>query len=119
MYICITKIKVKAMAKLLRKESCFAGTLGLWLSGQLSDDQKKELEQMFSLDYGGLVNACNRYMQRTTKAIKKGYMSLDGFTLKDADCFGSLLNSEKLDKGLQSELSRLLYGADERAKYLH
>ena len=119
MYICITKIKVKVMAKLLRKESCFAGTLGLWLSGQLSDDQKKELEQMFSLDYGGLVNACNRYMQRTTKAIKKGYMSLDGFTLKDADCFGSLLNSEKMDKALQSELSRLLYGADERAKYLH
>jgi hypothetical protein len=107
------------MAKLLRKESCFAGTLGLWLSGQLSDDQKKELEQMFSLDYGGLVNACNRYMSRTTKAIKKGYMSLEGFTLKDADCFGSLLNSEKLDKALQSELSRLLYGADERAKYLH
>ena len=107
------------MKKLLKNEACFAGTLGLWLSDQLTEDQKKELEEMFTLDYGGLVKACNRYMKRTAKAIKKGYMSLDGFTLKDADCFGSLLNSEKLDKGLQSELSRLLYGADERAKYLH
>ena len=106
------------MAKLLKNEACFAGTLGLWLSDRVSDDQKRELEQMFSLDYGGLVNACNRYMQRTAKAIKKGYMSLEGFTLKDADCFGSLLSSEKLDNSLQIELSHLLYGADERARYL-
>ena len=106
------------MAKLLKNESCFAGTLGLWLSDKISDDQKKELQSMFSLDYGGLVNACNRYMKRTTKAIKKGKMSLDGFTIKDAECFGSLLSSEKLDKELQSELSHLLYGADERARYL-
>ena len=106
------------MKRLLKEEACFAGTLGLWLSDQVSDDQKKELEEMFRLDYGGLVNACNRYLQRTTKAIKKKKMSLDGFTLKDADCFGSLLNSEKLNKELQCELSHLLYGADERAKYL-
>ena len=107
-----------AMKKLLKNEACFASTLGLWLSGQLTDDQKKELEEMFTLDYGGLVKACNRYMQRTTKAIKKGYMTLDGFTVEDAESFGSLLSSEKLDKNLQTELSHLLYGADERAKYL-
>ena len=106
------------MAKLLKNEACFAGTLGLWLSDQVSDDQKEELEEMFKLDYGGLVNACNRYLLRTTKAITKHKMSLEGFTLKDADCFGSLLNSEKLDKELQRELSHLLYGADERSRYL-
>lgn len=106
------------MAKLLKNEAYFASTLGLWLSGQLTDDQKKGLEQMFTLDYGGLVNACNRYMRRTAKAIKKGYMSLDGFTIEDAESFGSLLSSDKLDKELQGELSHLLYGADERAKYL-
>jgi len=106
------------MKKLLKDEACFVKTLGLWLSDQVSDDQKEELEQMFSLDYGGLVNACNRYMQRTTKAIKKGYMSLDGFNLKDADCFGLLLSAEKLDNTLQIELSHLLYGADERVRYL-
>jgi hypothetical protein len=106
------------MKKMLKNEACFAKTLGLWLSDQISDDQKKELQDMFSLDYGGLVNACNRYMRRTTKAIKKGYMTLDGFTVEDAESFGSLLSSEKLDKNLQTELSHLLYGADERAKYL-
>ena len=106
------------MAKLLKNEACFVSTLGLWLSDQLSVDQKKELEQMFTLDYGGLVCACNRYMRRTIKAIKKGYMSLDEFTLEDAESFTSLLNNEKLDKELQSELAHLLSGADERMKYL-
>ena len=106
------------MKKLLKNESAFAGTLGLWLSDQISDDQKKELQAMFSLDYGGLINACNRYLKRTTKAIRKGYMSLDGFTMKDAENFGALLSSEKLDGQLQSEFSHLLYGADERMKYL-
>jgi hypothetical protein len=104
--------------KLLKNEARFAGTIGLWLSDELTDDQKNELEQMFSLDYGGLVNACNRYMLRTIKAIKKGYMSLDGFTIKDAEEFRKLLDSEKLDQSLQNELSHLLYGADERARYL-
>jgi len=104
--------------KLLKDEACFASTLGLWLSGLLTDDQKKELETMFQLDYGGLVNACNRYMERTSRAIKRGYMSMDGFTVADADAFAKLLNSDKLDKRLRNELSHLLYGADERARYL-
>ena len=106
------------MAKLLKNESCFAGTLGLWLSNQLSEDQKKELETMFQLDYGGLVAACNRYLKRTAKAIRKGYMSLDGFTIEDAKKFSVLIDSPRLDAKLQSELSHLMYGADERAKYL-
>jgi hypothetical protein len=107
------------MAKrLLKKEACFAGTLGNWLSSDMQEDQRRELEQMFNLDHGGFVNACNRYLRRTAKAIKKGYMSLDGFTIEDAESFAKLLDSEKLDKQLQEDLSHLLYGADERAKYL-
>jgi hypothetical protein len=104
--------------KLLKDEACFAGTLGLWLSDKLTDDQKRELETMFQLDYGGLVNACNRYMRRTIKAIRKGLMSIEGFTTHDAENFGRLFNSDKLDKKLQNELSHLIYGADERARYL-
>lgn len=106
------------MAKLLKNEACFAGTLGLWLSDQISEDQKKELETMFQLDYGGLVAACNRYIQRTIKAIRKGYMSMDDFTIEDAEKFRVLIDSPKLDGNLQSELSHLMYDADERAKYL-
>jgi len=73
---------------------------------------------MFALDYGGLVNAGNRYMVRTIKAIKKGLMSLDGFTMQDAEKFNSLLGSDKLDEKLRNELTHLLYGADERERYL-
>jgi len=105
------------MKKLLKNESCFVGSLGMWLSDKLTDDQQQELETMFQLDYGGLVNACNRYMERTIKAIKKGYMSLEGFTVADADAFAKLFNSDKLDKRLRNELSHLIYGADERARY--
>ena len=65
------------MKKLLKNEAYFASTLGLWLSNQLSDEQKKELEQMFCLDYGGLINACNRYMIRTIKAIGNKIVSFD------------------------------------------
>lgn len=104
--------------ELLKNEACFAGALGMWLSDKLPNEQKKELETMFNLDYGGLVNACNRYMERTIKAIKKGYMSLEGFTVSDADSFAKLFNSDKLDRKLQDELSHLMYGADERARYL-
>ena len=104
--------------KLLKNESCFAGTLGQWLSSDMQEDQRRELEQMFNLDHGGFVNACNRYLRRTAKAIRKGYMSLEGFTVADAECFAKLLDSDKLDKNSQLELSHLLYGADERVKYL-
>jgi len=96
------------MKKLLKEEVCFVETLGLWLSNDLSDDQKSELNLMFSLDYGGLVNACNRYMIRTIKAIGKGIMSFEDFSDKDAEGFSRLLKSKNLDNVLQSLLSRSL-----------
>lgn len=103
--------------KLLKNEAHFAQAIGLWLSSDFDDEQKKELDKLFSLDYGGLTNAANRYMTRTIKAIKKGYMSLEGFTIRDAECFRGILDSDQLDEKLQNELSHLLFGADERKKY--
>jgi hypothetical protein len=44
-------------------------------------------------------------------------MSLEKFTLQDAESFGLLLSSDELDEGLRDDISHLLYGADERAKY--
>ena len=96
------------MAKKLKNEACFASALGIWLSDQLTDNQRAELEQMFSLDYGGLDKACNRYMQRTIKAIRKGLLSADGFTAEDLASFARLLSSEKLDSALQTQLKNEL-----------
>ena len=103
------------MKKLLKNEAYFASTLGLWLSDQLSDEQKKELEQMFCLDYGGFINACNRYMIRTIKAIGNEIVSFEEFSDKDAECFANLLHSRNLDNVLQGLLSRSLEqkGSDE------
>ena len=103
--------------KPLSRDSQFFDSIALWLSDNTPAKQKKELETLFTLDYGGLVNAANKYMRSTIKAIKHGYMSLEGFGPYDEACFAHLFNCEKLDKELRSELSHLLYGADERAKY--
>ena len=103
--------------KPLKDESYFAGMIALWLGG-IPEAEREELETLFKPDYGGLVNAGNRYMRRTIKAIRHGYMSVDGFGARDAECFGRLFNCDKLDASLRSELSHLIYGADERERYL-
>jgi len=103
--------------KLLKNEVCFVNIIGLLLSDQLSDDQKKELEQLFIFDYGALVKAANRYMVCTIKAIKNGCMSMEGFTVQDAENFGIFLGCNKLDEQLRNEFSHLLYGANERERY--
>lgn len=102
--------------KFLKNETCFAGNLGKWLSDELPDKQKKEVEQMFTLDHGGIVAACNRYMQRTIRAIKRVRVSLDGFDQKSAENFNKLLNCSRLDARLRGELSRLIYDESYRAQ---
>ena len=116
--MCLTNTKESMKRNLLKNEAKFAENLGQMLSDDLIEEQKREVETLFTLDHGGIVKACNRYMQRTIKAIKKGYISLDVFSIKDAEAFSELFNSNKLDEKLQDELSHLLFGADERARYL-
>lgn len=105
------------MRNFLKDESTFAATMALYASDDLSPEQKKEVEQLFTMDHGGIVAACNRYMERLIKAIKKGKISLEGFTVGDGYKFSLLLNNEKLSSELRTELNHLLYGDDERAKY--
>ncbi len=102
--------------KFLKDETCFAGNLGRWLSDELSEKQKKEVEQMFALDHGGIVAACNRYMRRTIRAIKRVRVSLDGFDQKSAENFSKLLNCSRLDAQLRDELARLIYDESYRAQ---
>jgi len=97
-YICITNIKRRTiMAKLLHDETFFVIGISLWLEGNLPNQE--EIEQLFNL-----VDGCNRYMARTTKAIKKGRVSLDGFTVQDKLIFSKLYESEKLDMELGRQL---------------
>ncbi len=107
------------MGNLICNESTFARELGRSLSQNLSDEQKRVLQIRYGLDYGGLVNFANAYLRRLSKAIKKRRMSMDGFGFDDADSFAVLLFCDRLDKNLRSELSHLLYGADERRQYFH
>lgn len=85
------------MAKLLHDETFFVIGISLWLEGNLPDQE--EIEQLFNL-----VDGCNRYMARTTKAIKKGRVSLDGFTIQDKLIFSKLYESKKLDMELGRQL---------------
>lgn len=106
-----------AYKNLLKDEAFFAEQLGRSLSPDLPEEEKRIIKIRYGLDYGGLSNFANGYLKRLTKAIRKGRVSMEGFTVKDAESFSGILSSEKLDKKLQSELSHLLYGADERKLY--
>lgn len=106
------------MKNQIKNEGNFAKTLGEALSPNLSDEEKRVIDIRYGLDYGGIVNFGNGYLRRLIKAIKKGRMTLEGFETSHAEMFSTILNSERLDSELQNELSHLLYGADERVKYL-
>ena len=104
--------------KPLAKESEFVDGLVKLLSDNIPAEERKMIDDAFSLDYGGLVNFINRQMERTIKAIKHRYMTIEGFTDVDARRFERLCNCDKLDAGKREELRRLIFDEDERAKYL-
>ena len=105
-----------AYTNLLKDEANFAKELARSLSPELSEQEKRVIDVRYGLDYGGVVNFANGYLRRIVKAIKKGRVSMEGFSIKDAEAFEGILSSKKLDSSLQLELSHLLYGADERKK---
>ena len=105
------------MRDLLKQRSAFVASIALYASDDLSPEQKREVEQLFTMDHGGIVAYCNNYMEQLIESIKNKKLSLDGFTREDGYNFSLLLNNEKLSLGLRTELSHLIYGADERAKY--
>lgn len=102
----------------VKDEANFAKELAHSLSPDLSDEEKRVIDIRYGLDYGGIVNFANGYLRRLIKAIKKGRMSLTDFAGEHAEAFSKLLDSERLDDELQAELSHLLYGGDERKRYL-
>lgn len=84
------------MAKSLHEEAYYVEKLVLGLLGKLPEDEQRDFEVLFDLVYEG-----NRYMERTTKAIRKKKVSLSGFTESDKEVFSSLLGILKLDGELR------------------
>ncbi len=110
-------MKKKSKKNLLKNEVDFVRNLTVYLGYNPEDPRRMEMERLCKYDYGSFVDACNRYLLRLKRAIVNRYMSLEKFTLQDAESFGLLLSSDELDEGLRDDISHLLYGADERAKY--
>lgn len=104
--------------KLLKNETIYVENMSRFVSGQgLTEFEKKEIETLFE-EEGGVVAACNRYMERTIKCIKKQNMSMDGFTVEHAMRWKKLFDNDKLSLKLRTELAHLMYSGDERNRYL-
>lgn len=75
-----------------------------------------EAEKLFD-EYGGIAHYLNGQLRLLMKNIEEKNVSMADFNIPDAVKFGEVLNSPHLDQELCSELSHLLYGADERGKF--
>ena len=96
------------MGKFWLDESKFVGFLVQCLYGKLPEDQRLELEQYFGLGNGQFVGDCNRYLERTKKAIDKRNLSIRGLALRNVGDFIKLLTSPKLNKTLQDDFKKVL-----------
>jgi hypothetical protein len=100
------------MAKSLKRDFPFVLTISAWLSGDVPEDQKHDLEVLFGISSTPLEKDCNRFLLRTYKGIVKGVVSIEGLTLKDLEVFDVLLNSKRLNPDLQESLRSVLFKKD-------
>ena len=96
------------MKKKLQNEALFVGFLGQCLFNEIPEDQRRELDDYFGLQSGRFVCDCNRYLERTIKALSKEIVSVRGLSMDGIQSFLKLLVSDKLDKNLQSGFRRTL-----------
>ena len=76
---------------------------------------KPEEEKLWD-KYGGIASYLNSQITRLISDIKTGKISLADFNIPNDVNFRGFLNSPHLDQELCSQLSHLLYGANERGK---
>lgn len=111
-----TKTKKLKIMRKLKDEVEFWSKLAQWTGRNIPKKKIVELKTLFEED-GGLREFVEKEVRRLIVNIKQGKVSLENFTIEDAEKFGKLLNCTAIDQELLNELSHLLYGADERAKY--
>ena len=100
----------------LKLEVEFWNKLAQWASESLPKKNIVELKTLFEED-GGLRSFVEKEIKRLILNIKQGKVSLKDFTIQDAEKIRALLDCTAINQELLNELSHLLYGADERAKY--
>lgn len=96
------------MKKKLQNEALFVGFLGQCLFNEIPEDQRRELDDYFGMQSGRFVCDCNRYLERTIKALSKEIVSVRGLSMNGVQSFLKLLTSDKLDHTLQSGFRKAL-----------
>lgn len=102
----LTKIK-KAMNKLV-DEIGFVGSFASICLGDIPENQKKEMENIFCFHGDEMIDSFNLWMKRTIETLKDGKISIEGLCFQHEECLSVLLDSSKLDKNLQENLKKLL-----------
>ena len=92
----------------LRNEVDFVGSLAQLCFGRFPEDQRKKLEDIFCLRSDELVTNFNRWIEKTIDELKKGSISVEGFSFQHEECLSALLDSDKPDGELRKEFKKLL-----------
>ena len=102
--------------RILKNEVEFWNKIATWCNKNIPEKKIVELQVLFK-DDGGLRNFVEEKLRCLISDIKSQKVSLEGFTVKHAELLGDLLNCSSINQDVLEELSGLIYGADERARY--
>lgn len=104
--------------RFLKDEVTFWSQIASWCKQHVSQETIDEFQILFEED-GGLQNFVEEKLRCLISDIKNQKVSLEGFTVRHAELLGDLLNCSSVNQNLLEELSGLIYGADERARYFN
>jgi len=102
--------------RFLKDEVTFWSQIASWCKQHVSQQTIEEFQILFEED-GGLKGFVEDKLRDLISDIKHQKVSLEGFMVKHAELLADFLNCTSIDQDLLEELSGLIYGADERARY--
>lgn len=102
----------------LKDEVTFWNSIASWCKQHVPQQTIDEFQILFEED-GGLRGFVENKLKELISDIKNQKVSLEGFLIEDAELLESFLNCTSIDEELLEELSSLIYGADERARYFN
>ena len=104
--------------RILKDEVEFWNKIATWCNENIPEKKVMELQILFKED-GGPRNFVEEKLKCLISDIKNQKVSLEGFTVRHAELLGDLLNCSSVNQDVLEELSGLIYGADERARYFN
>ena len=102
--------------RILKDEVEFWNQIASWCKQRVPQRTIDEFQILFEED-GGLKGFVENKLRDLIADIKNKRVSLEDFTVKHAELLSDFLNCTSVDQDLLEELSGLIYGADERARY--